>query len=52
MRKLVWAAVPALMLGACGGESAPSQNETAAAAVPTAFPVGEWEVTSTVERIA
>lgn len=52
MRKLVWAAAPALMLGACGGESAPPANETATAAVPAAFPVGEWEVSSTVERIA
>ena len=52
MRKLVLAALPALMLGACGGESSPTANETAAAPVPAAFPVGEWEVNSTVERIA
>ena len=52
MRKLILAAVPALVLAACGGESAPATNEAAAAAVPAAFPVGEWEVSSTVERIA
>ena len=52
MRNLVLAALPALMLAGCGGETTPAANETAAAAVPAAFPVGEWEVNSTVERIA
>jgi hypothetical protein len=51
MRILVLAAAPALLLAACGGETGEAANETAAAAVPVAFPVGEWEVTSTVERI-
>lgn len=51
MRNLVWAVAPALLLGACG-DSAPEANESAAAAVPAAFPAGEWEVTATVESIA
>lgn len=51
MRKLVTAMVPALLLAACGGEPEPTGNTADAGAVPAAFPVGEWEVTSTVERI-
>ena len=35
------------MLAGCGGETTPAANEAAAAAVPAAFPVGEWEVNST-----
>lgn len=52
MRKLGLTIVPALLLAACGGEAQRAGDEAAAEApVPAAFPVGEWEVTSVVERI-
>lgn len=52
MRKLVTAMVPALLLAACGGGTEPAGNTAETDAVPAAFPVGEWEVTSTVEQIS
>ncbi len=52
MRKLVLAITPALLLAACGGEAPQADNAAAEAVVPAAFPVGEWEVTSTVESVA
>ena len=50
MRKFLVAAAPALLVAACGGDAGEASKE-AEAAVPVDFPVGEWEVTSTVERI-
>ena len=49
MRKLILAAAPALLLAACGNPE-PAADETAEA-VPAAFPLGEWEVTSSVASI-
>ena len=51
MRTVFMIAAPALLLASCGGE-AEQGNNTAEPAVPTAFPVGEWEVTTTVENVA
>lgn len=51
MRKLVMAFGPLLLLAGCGGESETAANEAAEAVVPAAFPVGQWEVTATVESI-
>ena len=51
MPKLVVACVPALILGACGGETGQPANDAAQVAVPAAFPGGQWEVTATVESI-
>ncbi len=39
---------PALLLAACGE----TEQKPAEPAVPTAFPTGQWEVTSTVESLA
>ena len=52
MRKLAIFIAPAVLVAACGGEAEQAGNGTADAAVPTAFPVGEWEVTTKVESVA
>jgi hypothetical protein len=52
MKLMVGAFVPILMLAACGGDDAPAGNAaTDPAAVPGAFPLGEWEATATVEKL-
>jgi hypothetical protein len=48
--KTIAAALPLLLLAACGGE-APKQDTAAAAEVPVSFPAGEWEFTSTIEKL-
>ncbi len=49
MKKLIAASLPLFLLAACGGEA---PKEEAVGAVPDNLPAGEWEFTSTVEKLA
>jgi hypothetical protein len=49
MKRLIAAGVPLFLLAACGAEA---PKEEVVAAVPDSVPAGEWEFTSTVEKLA